>query len=90
MQTFKHLALGALLFGTTAGAGGFETPELSLQATCNCKGKGDCTCPKGECKCKNCGNGAKKARVYDALKGSNQTTRLPDTARLEAHGGVFI
>src|SRR5919198_4740967 len=28
--------------------------EDGLQATCNCEGPSDCTCKKGQCKCKKC------------------------------------
>lgn len=91
MQTLKSIAVGALFLASTAGA---ATVEKSLfggrtPATCQCKGKGDCTCPKGQCKCKSCGNGA-KVKVFEALKGARETTVLPDTARYDARGGVFI
>lgn len=89
MQTFKSLAVGALFLASTAGAATVEKSAFGLQATCSCKGKGDCTCPRGQCKCKSCGNSVKKP-VFENLKGSNETTRLPDTARLDARGGVFI
>lgn len=64
------------LFGTT-------------QATCNCKSAADCTCPRGQCKCKNCGGHAKPV-MLDSLQGSTEKTRLPETARHDARGGVFI
>ena len=92
MQTFKSLAVVLVLFlGSTAGASTVEKAFLGVDATatCSCKGKGDCTCPKGQCKCKSCGNG-NKAKVFEALKGSNETTVLPNTARMDARGGVFI
>ena len=90
MQTFKSLAV-VLFLGSTAGATTVEKASLGVDAsaTCSCKGKGDCTCPKGQCKCKSCGNG-NKAKVFEALKGSNETTVLPNTARMDARGGVFI
>ena len=31
-----------------------------------------------------------KATFAEALKGSEESTRLPDTARVDARGGVFI
>ncbi len=92
MQTLKSLAVGLLFIASTAGAATVERSffgTLQTGATCSCKGKGDCTCPKGQCKCKNCGE-SNKAKVFEALKGSNETTVLPDTARLDARGGVFI
>ncbi|MCC6333789.1 MAG: hypothetical protein IT380_07355 [Myxococcales bacterium] len=90
LMTFRTIAFGALLVGSTAGATGLEKALLSTNATCNCKGPGDCTCPKGQCKCKKCGNGAKPGTIIKTLQGSSETTRLPDTARHDAHGGVFI
>ena len=89
MQTLKSLALGALFLASTAGAASVEKSLFGAQATCSCKGKGDCTCPKGQCKCKACGNGAQR-KVFEALKGSTETTRLPETARYDARGGVFL
>lgn len=89
MQTFKSVAVGMLFFASTAGASTFEKASIGVPAaTCSCKGKGDCTCPRGQCKCKGCGN--EKKKVLETLKGSEETTRLPDTARYDARGGVFI
>jgi hypothetical protein len=91
--TLKSIAVSALFLASTAGA---ATVERSLfgataPATCSCKGKGDCTCPKGQCKCKSCGNHAKvKPVLFETLKGSREKTVLPDTARYDARGGVFI
>jgi hypothetical protein len=98
MQTLKSVAVGILFLGSTAGAatversffGSGSASSEANHATCSCKGKGDCTCAKGQCKCKSCGNSNHKAKVFEALKGSNETTKLPDTARLDARGGVFI
>lgn len=93
MQTsnfLKSVALGVAFFASAASAAAVEKSVFGVQATCSCKGKGDCTCPRGECKCKNCGNSAKKKQVFETLKGSNETTQLPDTARYDARGGVFI
>ncbi|MFZ5444995.1 MAG: hypothetical protein ACOZQL_33705 [Myxococcota bacterium] len=91
MQILKSLAVSALFLASTAGAASVEKNLFgtSTRATCSCKGKGDCTCPRGQCKCKNCGNHA-KPQVVDTLKGAGETTRLPDTARYDARGGVFI
>jgi hypothetical protein len=90
MKTLKSFAVGACFFATSAGATGLEKAALGpVHETCSCKGKGDCTCPKGTCKCKNCGNG-RKARMFDPVKGAQETTILPETARYDARGGVFI
>jgi hypothetical protein len=91
MQTLKSFAVGALFLASTAGAATVEKTFFGTapSATCSCKGKGDCTCPRGQCKCKGCGNSA-KTKVFESLKGSNETTQLPDTARYDARGGVFI
>lgn len=90
MRTAKIIAASALFFVSTAGASTAEKALFApVQATCSCKGKGDCTCPKGQCKCKNCGNGT-KAKIYETLKGTSESTQLPDTARLDARGGTFI
>ena len=89
MQTLKSFAVGVLFLASTAGAATVERSFFGTKATCSCKGKGDCTCAQGQCKCRNCGNSA-KTKVFEALKGSEETTKLPDTARLDARGGVFI
>jgi hypothetical protein len=94
MQTssfIKMAAVGALVIGAQAfGANGEKNLLGSSAATCKCKGPADCTCKKGQCKCKSCGNGD-KVQIFETLKGSHETTRLPDTARREdARGGVFI
>lgn len=87
----KRLAVGALFLASTAGAATEHPQRFGAPATCSCQSQGDCTCPRGQCKCKNCGAAVKpKARVFEALKGANETTRLPDTARYDARGGVFI
>ncbi len=88
----KAVAVGSLLVGAQVFGGNVDRSFTGSRDTCSCKNAGDCTCPKGKCKCKNCGNGHQnKAKVFDTLKGSHETTRLPDTARYEdARGGVFI
>jgi hypothetical protein len=91
LTTLRTIAFGALLIGSTAGATGVQKAVLGgTGATCNCKGPGDCTCPKGQCKCKKCGSSAKPGMLIKTLQGTSETTRLPDTARHDAHGGVFI
>lgn len=89
----KGLAAVVLFFAATAGASALERSLFQagapVKATCSCKGKGDCTCPKGQCRCKNCGNGA-RLKLMESLQGNTANTRLPDTARGEARGGVAI
>ncbi len=91
MQLARTVAVSALFLASTVGAATVEKAAFGAPApaTCSCKGKGDCTCARGQCRCRNCGNGA-KAKVFEALKGATEKTRLPDTARLDARGGVFI
>ncbi|HEY0882677.1 MAG TPA: hypothetical protein VGD87_14145 [Archangium sp.] len=91
--TLKSIAVSALFLASTAGAATVERTLFGAapaRATCSCKGKGDCTCPKGQCKCKSCGNHAKVKPVFETLQGNKETTVLPDTARYDARGGVFI
>lgn len=63
-----------------------------LSATCKCDGPSECTCKKGECKCKKCGakHGVKKTLLMEPLNGSQQSPELPQNARYDATGGVFI
>jgi uncharacterized Zn finger protein len=91
MQTsvMKLLAVGGLALGAPAVLANVEGSRVFFQATCTCKSSADCTCPKGQCKCKRCGN-ATFQRIFDSLREVNETTRLPDTARNDARGGVFI
>jgi hypothetical protein len=87
----KAVAISASLLASQALASNVETHLFGAQTheTCNCKNAADCTCPKGKCKCKNCGGG--KVKIFESLKGAQETTRLPDTARLdEARAGVLI
>ena len=85
----KAMAVGVMALALPVGASGFALATHN-GATCKCKDAADCTCPKGQCKCKNCGK-HNRARFIDTLKGSSETTRLPDTAkRDDARGGVFI
>lgn len=89
MQLARTLALSTLFVASTVGAANVDKSAFGAPATCSCKGKGDCTCPRGQCKCKSCGTRA-KTKVFESLKGATETTRLPDTARYDARGGVFI
>jgi hypothetical protein len=90
MQLVRTFAMSTLFLATAVGATEADKPSLGAPpATCSCKGKGDCTCPRGQCKCKACGNSS-RARVFESLKGATETTRLPDTARYDARGGIFI
>ncbi len=86
----KAVAVSASLLASQVFAANVDAHLFGAQAneTCNCKNAAECTCPKGKCKCKNCGS---KAKVFDSLKGAQESTRLPDTARLEeARAGVLI
>lgn len=89
---FKTFAMTAFFVAASANAATVEKTFFGTapkKATCGCKGKGDCTCPRGQCKCKTCGIHAKPV-MFEAVKGSKESTRLPDTARVDARGGVFI
>ena len=66
-----------------------------LSSTCSCAGPGDCTCKKGECKCKKCSHhmnedGVKKTQLLEPLNGNKISPVLPDTARLDATAGTMI
>lgn len=89
MTIFRAAMMTALLLGPVAWASGAGGALLGASATCNCRGAGDCTCPRGQCKCKKCNHG-QKLRLIDALRDAPTTTRLPDAARHDARGGVFI
>ncbi|MBL8922907.1 MAG: hypothetical protein JNJ54_28925 [Myxococcaceae bacterium] len=89
-SSFIKLAAVSMGFASFAFASPIDRPlGGSTSATCNCKSAADCTCPRGQCKCKNCG-AHQKPQMFDSLKGSSERTRLPDTARHDARGGVFI
>ncbi|MCA3011119.1 MAG: hypothetical protein INH41_01835 [Myxococcaceae bacterium] len=91
MHTPSLLKVAVLWVGFSALAAPLDRPALGSQpkATCNCKNASDCTCPRGQCKCKNCG-AHHKATMFESLKGTTEKTQLPDTARHDARGGVFI
>jgi hypothetical protein len=75
----KAVAIGALLAAGSAAATGVEkVTELPVPA---CKAN-DSKCVKPKA--------APKRLLFDTLKGSSETTRLPDTARLDARGGTLI
>lgn len=90
MALARTFAVSALFLASTVGAASVEKAAFAAPATCSCRGKGDCTCPKNQCKCRNCGGAAKAKKVFESLKGATETTRLPETARYDARGGVFI
>jgi hypothetical protein len=88
-------------------AGPFDRPVLGekVPATCNCRSASDCTCPRGQCKCRNCGAHSKAASssknpakasqkpkpvMIESLQGSTEKTKLPETARHDARGGIFL
>jgi hypothetical protein len=91
MRAVSFIKVAAVTVGFTAFAAPFDRPVLGerTNATCNCKNASDCTCPRGQCKCKNCG-AHQKPTMLESLKGSTEKTRLPETARHDARGGVFI
>ena len=88
----KAVTTGAMLFSPLALASG--TPQtmladqLQLTATCACGSAADCTCKKGSCKCPKCGQHRNTVRMFESFK--PQDAKLPNTARLDATGGVFI
>jgi hypothetical protein len=85
-------ALLTALVGTWALASApTDLPVLpAAKATCECKNKGECTCAKDKCKCKACEGHRHVPKMAEPLTGSHDSTRLPDTARLDARGGIFI
>lgn len=87
----KAVATGAMLFSTGALASGNPSAMLAdkLQpATCSCSSAADCTCKKGSCKCPKCGQHKNGMKMFESFK--PQDAKLPNTARLDATGGVFI
>lgn len=79
-----------------ANAAGVLGPvDEILAATCSCKGAGDCTCKKGQCKCKKCSkhhqrNGFQETRLIEPVNGVIRTLEVPQNARYDATGGVAI
>ena len=67
-----------------------------LSATCSCSGPSDCTCKKGECKCKKCSkhHGVKKGtgstRLMEPLQHQQRSPVLPKDVQQHATGGVLI
>jgi hypothetical protein len=88
----KAVTTGAMLFSSFAMASGTPSVMLAdkvgLNATCACGSAADCTCKKGTCKCAKCGQHKKWLRMFESFK--PQDAKLPNTARLDATGGVFI
>jgi hypothetical protein len=76
------------------------TAEEGLAATCNCEGPSDCTCKKGQCKCKKCPKhhgatgganpGVKKTQLLTPVHGGSDSAELPANAPLDASAGFFI
>lgn len=60
--------------------------ERLLAGSCDCKDPGACTCKKGECACKGCGEAPR--RMFDMLRDGAKLP-VPD-ARHDATAGVFI
>jgi hypothetical protein len=95
MRFRKMIAVGAVGLGSGFAQAGTAAasngPEMIQKATCSCSNAGDCTCKKGTCKCSKCkGSHVTKVRLFETLKGSSGELKLPETARHEATGGVFI
>jgi len=90
-SSFIKVAAVSMGFASFVFASPIDRPLAGnrVQATCNCKSASDCTCPRGQCKCKNCG-AHNKPTMLESLKGSSEKTMLPETARHDARGGVFI
>ncbi|MBE2249369.1 MAG: hypothetical protein IAE78_07445 [Myxococcus sp.] len=93
MHTSSFIKVAAVSMGFASFAFGspIDRPLFNekVSATCNCKSAADCTCPRGQCKCKSCG-AHHKPTMLESLQGSTEKTRLPETARHDARGGVFI
>lgn len=93
MHTPFKVAAVSMAFASFAFASPIDRPVLGerVNATCNCKSAADCTCPRGQCKCKSCGgHHHQRSTMTDSLKGTTEKTQLPETARHDARGGVFI
>ena len=88
----KAVTTGAMLASSFAMASGTPSPmladQLGFNATCACGSAADCTCKKGTCKCPKCGQHKNTVRMFESFK--PQDAKLPNTARLDATGGVFI
>jgi hypothetical protein len=63
-----------------------EAGRKLLAAKCSCESKADCTCKKGQCKCKKCGG---RHEVLEALQGQSGGQPLQD-ARYDASAGVML
>lgn len=70
----------SLVVASAAHAAAFDKAALSEKALQPCAAKA-----KDACKAS-----PEKKPLFDSLKGKTETTRLPDTARYDARGGVFI
>lgn len=64
-----------------------EIDEL-IAAKCSCSSQADCTCKKGACKCAKCGGS--QYRMFDSLKGEQDSLKIPQDARHDATAGIFI
>jgi uncharacterized low-complexity protein len=86
MKTILLIALVGTWALASAPTG--QTVLPVAQATCECKTKGEHTCAKDKCKASEAHQRVPK--MAEPLTGSHDSTRLPDTARLDARGGIFI
>ncbi|MBX5482739.1 MAG: hypothetical protein IRZ16_13000 [Myxococcaceae bacterium] len=98
-RSLVALIPSAALFFTAAPAlacgTGAHGVHARLAATCGCGSPADCTCKKGDCKCRNCKHHQgraveKETRLLDPLTGQPAQPDLPQNARLEASGGTMI
>jgi hypothetical protein len=81
-----------IMFSVSSAASNSQVANDSSvkKATCQCKNKGECTCAKDKCKCKGCELHKKTMNLVAPLRGQSETTQLPDTAHVDARGGIFI
>lgn len=68
---------------------GHEAPHKHAEK-CRCSGSGDCTCKKGQCRCKNCNNKGHKNRVAPSVVGKAVVAPSVTPVRAEARAGIFL
>jgi hypothetical protein len=91
-QCGKAMKTTAKAAGKTAANALLEAqPHLEpMAATCSCQSASDCTCKKGQCKCKKCGAGRARGKVIDSLQEAVRPAPLPNKAQRDASAGLFI